>query len=119
MPIIKTDVDDETYALLVKMRQKAGLPSVSALFLKQCNVLTDGSEASEIVRRALRTAKGKNKGFEFRLRDLFKTADWERFSKGARLRAGRLFFEEIAAATHGIRAVRKTSSNQQIYVVAG
>lgn len=118
MPMIKTQVDDATYALLVKKRRKAGLPSVSALFLKECNVLTDSSEAGEIVRKALKVAKGKDKGFEFRLRDLFKTPEWERFSKGARLRAGRLFFEEISAATHGIRASRKSASNQQMYVVA-
>lgn len=118
MPTIKTHVGPTEYALLAKKRKAAGLPSISALFLKECGVLTDGSEAGEIVRKALRVAKGKDKGFEFRLRDLFKTTDWERFSKGARLRAGRLFFEEIAAATHGIRAQRKSASNQQVYVVA-
>lgn len=118
MPTIKTHVDDETYTFLVKQRKKAGLPSVSALFLKQAGALTDGQEAGEIVRRALKIAKGKDSGFEFRLRDLFATKDWERFSKGARLRAGRLFYEEIAAAVHGIRALRKSASNQQIYVVA-
>ncbi len=118
MPVIKTVVDDATYAVLVKMRRSAGHPSVSALFLKQCAVLTDGSEAEEIVRKALKFAKTRDKGVEFRLRDLFKKTDWERFSKGARLRAGRLFYVEISAATHGIRASRKSASNQQMYVVA-
>jgi hypothetical protein len=118
MPVIKTRLDVETYAKLVLQRKAAGLPSVSALFLQKCGVLTDGKQAGEIVRRSLRNAKGKDSGFEFRLRDLFPKKDWERFSKGARLRAGRLFYEQVSTAVHGIRAVRKSPSNQQIYVVA-
>jgi hypothetical protein len=118
MPMIKTNVDDDTYALLVRKRKKAGLPSVSALFLKECGVLSDAKEAGEIVRRALKTAKGKDSGFEFRLRDLFAKNNWNAFSKGARLRAGRMFHDEIAAAIHGIRTGRKSASNHQFYVVA-
>jgi hypothetical protein len=115
MPTIKTHVDESTYQKLVKMRRAAGLPSVSALFLDKCEVLTDAKEAGEIVRQALRRAKKKNGGSQFRLRDLFK--NWQQFSKGARLRAGRLFFEKVSAAVDGIRPVRKSPSGQQIYAV--
>jgi len=118
MPTVKTHVDDETYAMLVQKRRAAGLPSVSALFLQKCHVLTDAKEAGEIVRRGLKRAKGKDSGFEFRLRDLFHKNDWEKFSKSARLRAGRLFYEQVCTTVHGIRALRKSSSNQQIYIVA-
>jgi hypothetical protein len=118
MPTIKTRIDDEIYSVLVEQRKRAGLPSISALFLEKCGVLTDEKEAGEIVRLALHRAKAKASGFEFRLRDLFPRRDWEQFSKGARLRAGRLFFEQISAAVHGIRALRKSPSNQQVYVVA-
>lgn len=118
MPIIKTMLDDEAYASLARMRKREGVPSISALFLKRCGILTDDKEASEIMRRALRIARGKPSGFEFRLRDLFPTAQWERWSKGARLRAGRMFFEEIATAIHGIRHARKSSSNHHFYIVS-
>jgi len=118
MPMIKTTVDDRIYDFLVRTRKKEGVPSVSALFLKRCGVLTDAREASEIVKRALKIAKGREAGYEFRLRDLFPRRQWVTWTKGARLRAGRLFHEEIAAAIHGIRAGRKSSSGHQYYVVA-
>jgi hypothetical protein len=118
MPVVRTVLDDKAYASLVKLRRREGVPSVSALFLKRCGILTDDKEAGEIVRRALKIAKRKGSGFEFRLRDLFPSAQWEQWSKGSRLRAGRMFFEEIATAVHGIRSARKSSSNHQYYVIA-
>lgn len=118
MPVIKTVVDDATYASLVRKRKKAGVPSVSALFLKNCDELTDEKEAAEIVRQAIRAAAKMEPGEEFKLQDLFPTKRWERFSKGARLRGGRMFKAEVDAAQSGIRAVRKSSSNHQFYVRA-
>src|ERR1700687_4079987 len=103
MPTIRTAVDHDTYRALVRQRKKEGVPSVSALFLKRCDVLTDEKEASEIVKRALRIAKSKESGFEFRLRDLFPTRQWEDFDPGVRLRAGRMFQAKVGAAIHGIR----------------
>ena len=70
MPMIKTFVDEETYAQLVQERKKAGLPSVSALFLKNCGVFDEETEATEIVRSAVKAANPKGSGHEFRLRDL-------------------------------------------------
>ena len=118
MPTIKTKVDVETYETLVKKRKKAGLPSVSALFLRQCGVLTDQAEASEIARRALRVATERPSGSEYRLCDLFPKKRWRNFSKGARLRAGKLFHEEVGSAVHGVRAARKSSTGHQIYETA-
>lgn len=118
MTTVKTTLDEATYKLLVAMRKKAGLPSVSALFLKKCGVLDDHAEAAEIARRALSAAKRKPRGTEYRLRDLFPRTSWEKFSKGARLRAGRMFFEEVASAAHGVRATRKSSTNHQFYETA-
>lgn len=118
MPLIKTVVDDATYSTLVSMRRREGVPSVSALFLKRCNILTEDKEAGEITKRALKIAKRKASKFEFRLRDLFPKGQWEKWNKGARLRAGRMFFDEVGTAVHGIRALRKSSSNHQYYVVA-
>jgi hypothetical protein len=118
MPTIKTKVDVATYARLVAKRKAAGLPSVSALFLEKCGELTERVEATEIVRRALPAAKRKDSGSTFRLRDLFPPPQWEKFSKGARLRAGKMFHEEIGSAVHGIRVGQKSSANHQFYVAA-
>lgn len=118
VPLIKTNVDEKTYKKLVRERKAAGLPSVSALFLKNCGLLNEEREAAEIVRAALKAAGKLALGEEFRLRDLFPAERWELFTKGARLRAGRMFHAEIAAATRGIRVGSKTGSNHQIYVVA-
>jgi len=118
MPTVKTKIDDATYAALVARRKAVGLPSVSALFLRECGVLTDQAEACEIARRALRSAKQKAAGSEYRLRDLFPQQYWEKFSKGARLRAGKMFHEQVASAIHGVRATRKSSTNHQYYETA-
>lgn len=118
MKTIKTMVDDAVYADLVKARRAAGLPSVSAMFLKSSGVLSDNDEAREIVKVALQRAAKQPKGHKFRLRDLFPNSLWEGFSKGARLRAGRQFFERISGATLGIRSLPKTTSNHQRYEIA-
>lgn len=115
MPTIRTTVDDATYGELVKARKVAGLPSVSALFLSKCGVLDDGLEAAEIVRRAKKLAMKKPDNQRFRLRDLFKPTAWDGYSKGARLRAGRLFYDEMAAARDGIRPDQKSTSGHQYY----
>jgi hypothetical protein len=117
MPVIKTIIDQRTYDRLVHLRKQEGMPSVSALFLNRCDLLTDAGQASEIVRRAVKLAKAKPRGTEFRLCDLF-ASHWEEFGKGARLRAGKLFYGKIAAAKDGIRPSRKSASNHQMYLVA-
>ena len=117
MKTVKTRMDDHTYAKLVAMRKAAGLPSVSALFLDRCGHLTDQAEAAEIARRALTAAKRKASGQEYLLRDLF-PGRWDEFSKGARLRAGKMFHEQVASAVHGIRATRKSATNHQLYETA-
>jgi hypothetical protein len=118
MPTIKTKVDAATYEYLVRQRKAEGLPSVSALFLKKCNALDDRMEASEIVRRAHRRAKRRIGSSPYRLRDLFSPNEWEGFSKGARLRAGRMFYDKISSAVDGIRPAQKSPSNHQFYITA-
>jgi Domain of unknown function (DUF1413) len=118
MPIIKTVVDEETYAKLVRLRRSEGLPSVSALFLKKAGVFTEEKEASEIVRAAFAQVNRRSKGYEFRLRDLFPRDRWEAFSKAGRLRAGRIFHAEASTARRGVLIGGKTASNHQLYKVA-
>lgn len=115
MPTIKTRIDAQTYRRLAKMRRAAGLPSVSALFLDKCGLLSDDGAAAEIVRSALKRAKRKSSDDQYRLRDLFTKQSWEQFSKGARLRAGRMFRQKVAAALDGISATRKNATNHQYY----
>ncbi len=116
MPTIRTTVDEKTYRKLVAARRAAGLPSVSALFLSKCDLLDDSLEAAEIVRRAKKLAIDKLDNKRFRLRDLFKPTVWNCYSKGARLRAGRLFYDEMAAARDGIRPDQKSASGHQFYI---
>jgi len=116
MPTIRTTVDEATYGKLVAARKHAGLPSVSALFLSNCDLLDDSLEAAEIVRQAKRLAMKKPDNERFRLRDLFKRAAWDGYSKGARLRAGRLFYDEMAAARDGVRPDQKSASGHQYYI---
>jgi hypothetical protein len=116
MPVIRTIVDDETYASLTRKRKREGMPSVSALFLKKCDELTDEREAGEIVRQALRQAAKQDPNERFKLQDLFPARRWQAFNKGARLRAGRMFKAKVDTARHGLRAVAKSSSNHQYYV---
>ena len=119
MKTVKTRVTPATYAILAKQRRKEGLPSISALFLVKCGALTDEDGAIEIVARALKLAKKKPAGEEFKLQDLFNAKTWQGFSKGARLRAGRQFKAKVDAAVDGVRAHRKSSSNHQYYVFSG
>lgn len=116
MPTVRVTVDPAIYKQLVAMRKKEGVPSVSALFLKKTVGLTEEMEAGEIVARALKQAKLREAGDIFRLRDLFPAAQWEDFSKGARLRAGRAFNAKVATARDGIRIGKKTGANHQLYV---
>lgn len=115
MPVIRTVVDDETYASLSQKQRKAGLLSISALFLSMCNESPENAEADEIVRRAIKLASFKLPGEEFRLQDLFPAETWESFSKGARLRSGRIFKAEAKTGLRGIQAVRTSGSNHQFY----
>jgi hypothetical protein len=115
MPVIKVTVDDATYRRLVRKRKQKRLPSVSALLLSETGELSDELTAQEIVRRSLAVVAREPVGFEFRLKELFKRPVWEAFSKGARIRAGKLFAQRISAAQDGIVAARRSSSNHQFY----
>ena len=113
MKTVKTPMSDETYATLVDMRKAEGVPSIAALFLKKCGLLDDDQEADEIVTKAGRKAQKLESGTVFTLKSLFPPEQWEMFSKGARLRAGKRFYDHILAK--GFRDAKKTSSNHQLY----
>lgn len=116
MVVIKTVVDKETYARLADRRRAAGLVSISALFLKQCGEPGDRNDEHTIVRRALSRAIKKEEGEEFTLPRLFRQAEWQAFDKTARLRSGRMFKAEVNTTRFGIRPLRLSSANHQVYV---
>ena len=116
MKTVKVRVELPVYEQLVAMRRAEGMPSVPALLLKQCGLLSEEVVATEIVRRALARAKERVGEPAYRLSDLFGKAIWRRFPKGARLLAGKMFAERVASAVEGIRTSGKTSSGHQLYV---
>ena len=116
MPTIKTAVDAATYAELVALRKAEGLPSVSALFLRRCGVLTDQKGADEIVKKALSLAAKRSGKPQYKLKELFPKPLWESFSKSSRIIAGKIFNTKINATDMGIVALAKSSSNHQLYL---
>jgi|GEM_PF-4721428 len=118
MKTIKVRVEDNDYSKLVEDRRRAGLPTVAALFLLKCGVLDDQKTAAEIVKQALQRAKKRRSGDTYLLAELFKKREWAKFSKGARLRAGKMFNEVVSRAKDGVRAAHKTSSGHQVYTTA-
>lgn len=114
MKTVKTPMTEDTYSKLVAMRKAEGVPSVAALFLKKCGVLDDAQEADEIVGKAAKKAEKLKGGTTFTLKSLFPPEQWEMFSKGARLRAGKRFYDHITAKT-GFSDGGKSSSNHQRY----
>lgn len=120
MPTIKTTVDAATYAKLVAMRKKRGVPSVTALFLDLCGLLTDQKEAAEIVKRAFSAAAKRSGQPKYKLRDLFPKLQWEQYSKPARILAGKMFHAKVEASKVEASDVRikieeKSTSNHQYY----
>lgn len=118
MKTIKFQVEDAVFAELSKRRQKAGLPTIPAYLLEEVGLLSDDLHAAEIVKKAKARAMSEKwpVGREFSLRDLFQKTEWEGYRKPARLRAGRIFFDDIAEARHGLRPTKKGPSGHQLYV---
>jgi len=115
MKTVKVSVDDATYLRLVADRKAAGLPSVAALLLQKAGALSEDAEAAEITRQAIRRAKSREG--EFSLKQLFPETRWKGFTKSARLRAGRKFYNRVASATDGIAIGGKGASGHQMYFV--
>lgn len=114
MKTVKTPMSEQTYAKLVVMRRAEGVPSIAALFLKKCGVLDDEQTADEIVTKAVQKASRQPAGEVFTLKSLFGPEEWESFAKGARLKAGKRFYDRITARP-GFEDSGKTTSNHQRY----
>ena len=71
---------------------------------------------NNIMKKALSELENLNSGETFLIKDLFKGYEWNRLDRNIRLRLGILFLNEINTnPSLNIRAIEKTSSNQQKY----
>lgn len=68
-----------------------------------------------LMKKALNELTNLQSG-EFLLKDLFKGYEWNRLDRNIRLKLGILFLNEINTNSYlNIKAIEKTSSNQQKY----
>ncbi|HYC06255.1 MAG TPA: DUF1413 domain-containing protein [Azospirillaceae bacterium] len=117
MKTVRVTMSDEAHTKLQAQAKADGLPGIASLLLKSAGQLTEDAEAANINRTAILRAKKLPVDSTFRLRDLFPASDWERFSKGARLRAGREFVADVRAKlVQGVRYKEKTQQNHHVYV---
>ena len=69
-----------------------------------------------LMKKALNELTNLQSGETFLLKDLFKGYEWNRLDRNIRLKLGILFLNEINTNSYlNIKAIEKTSSNQQKY----
>ena len=118
MKTVRVAISDENFTALSAKAKVLGLPGIASLLLKNSGMLNDETEAADIVKKAIKLARRKEAREEFRLKELFGPEDWDQFSKGARLRAGRQFAAKVLeeGVSLGLAKTGKTSSNHHTYV---
>jgi hypothetical protein len=116
MKTVRVAMSDEAYEKLRKESKRQKLPGVASLLLRKAGVLSDDALAADIVKKALTKAKKKEIGTVFRLKELFKEADWEAYPVGLRIRTGRQFQEATSGTKHPmLKALGKDDANHQTY----
>jgi Domain of unknown function (DUF1413) len=116
MKTVRVTMSDEAFASLSEQAKKAGLPGIASFLLKKAGALTDDAEAADMKKKAILKASRQRPGATFRLKDLFSEDSWAAYSKGARIRAGRQFYDAIKVdGIVGIEALQKRSGNHQFY----
>jgi len=73
------------------------------------------SDVNELLEEAIRETENLNEGEVFLVKDLFKGYVWNRIPRKDRLLLGTLFLNHINKMESNIKAIEKTSSNQQKY----
>lgn len=76
-------------------------------------------KANEILDDAKSVINRLDPGTEFKLKDLFKGIDWDRFPKKERLSAGITFKSDVDAGRYPVIFTGKTSSNLAVYKKIG
>ena len=72
-------------------------------------------DVNEFLAQAIKETKNLNEGEVFLVKDLFKGYVWNRIPRKDRLLLGTLFLNHINKMEGNIKAIEKTSSNQQRY----
>ena len=71
------------------------------------------SDVNELLEEAIRETENLNEGEVFLVKDLFKGYVWNRIPRKARLLLGTLFLNRVSKMSGKLKAIEKTSSNQQ------
>ena len=72
-------------------------------------------DVKELLEEAIRETDNLNEGEVFLVKDLFKGYIWNRIPRKDRLLLGTLFLNRVSKMKGNIKAIEKTSSNQQKY----
>lgn len=73
------------------------------------------SDVNELLEEAISETEKLNEGEVFLVKDLFKGYVWNRIPRKDRLLLGTLFLNWVNKTEGNLKAVEKTSSNQQRY----
>ena len=72
-------------------------------------------DVNELLEQAIKETENLNDGEVFLVKDLFKGYIWNRIPRKDRLLLGTLFLNYVNKMEGNIKAIEKTSSNQQRY----
>ncbi|MGI6748358.1 MULTISPECIES: single-stranded DNA-binding protein [Bacillota] len=72
-------------------------------------------DVNELLEEAIKETENLNEGEVFLVKDLFKGYVWNRIPRKDRLLLGTLFLNYVNKMEGNIKAIEKTSSNQQRY----
>ena len=72
-------------------------------------------DVNELLKEAIRETENLNDGEVFLVKDLFKGYVWNRIPRKDRLLLGTLFLNHVSKMHGNLKAIEKTSSNQQRY----
>ena len=73
------------------------------------------SDVNELLEEAISETENLNDGEAFLVKDLFKGYVWNRIPRKDRLLLGTLFLNWVNKTEGNLKAIEKTSSNQQRY----
>lgn len=73
------------------------------------------SDVNELLEKAIIETENLNEGEVFLVKDLFKGYVWNRIPRKDRLLLGTLFLNRVNKMDGSLKAIDKTSSNQQRY----
>ena len=73
-------------------------------------------DVNKLLEEAIKETENLNEGEVFLVKDLFKGYLWNRIPRKDRLLMGTLFLNRVNQMNSNLKAVEKTSSNQQKYM---